>query len=142
MSERDPDFSHEFQDLRRDVSGEKILAPTVSVEQLERLCGEDEYLSELLQSTLNQCARYTEDVSRFLQIEANGQEAKESHEYHEIDAKRALTHNATIDSINILARELSRHGRDGSWVKRLAGNRAAYMKFALTLTFDYMKLQK
>lgn len=142
MQEKKFDFSREFANLRRDVSSEKMLAPTVSVEQLERLCGEDAHLVELLQSTLEQCARYTEDVARFLQIEADGQESKESGEYHEIDAKRTLTHNATIDSINILARELSRCGRDGSWVKKLAGNRAAYTKFAIMLTFDRLQFEK
>ncbi|MEK7169890.1 MAG: hypothetical protein AAB767_01220 [Patescibacteria group bacterium] len=142
MLESPPDFSVEHSKLRGDVSNERILAPAVSALELERLCDGDEHLSKLLQSTFAQCARYTEDVARFLQIEAKGHEAKETGEYHEIDKKRALTHNATIDSINILARELSRYGRDGSWVKTLSGNRVAYMKFALTLTFDRMKPSK
>ncbi len=142
MQEKPLDFSDEFEQLRGDLSSESLLAPTVSAEQLERLCSGDAHLTELLQSTFEQCARYTEDVARFLRVEAEGHEAKETGAYHEIDAKRTRTHNATIDSINILARELSRHGRDGSWVKKLAGNRAAYMHFALTLTFDRMQLQK
>lgn len=136
------DFRREHEKLRTDVSSEKLLAPVVSAEELEHLCRNDEHLEELLQSTFTQCARYTEDVARFLQVEAEGHAAKESGEYHEIDAKRTRTHNATIDSINILARELSRHGRDSSWVNKLAQNRTAYTKFALTLTFDRMQLQK
>lgn len=136
------DFKNEHGKLRKNVSSEELLAPIVSADGLEYLCRGDEHLKELLESTFAQCARYTEDVARFLQVEAEGSAAKESGEYHEIDAKRTLTHNATIDSINILARELSRRGRDGSWVKKLAGNRTAYMKFALTLTFDRMQLQK
>ncbi len=142
MYEGKLDFSAEYDELQRNVDNKDLLKPTISVEQLEQLCSDDAELSELLSGTLEQCARYTEDVARFLQIEADGQKAKESGEYYEIDAKRKLTHDATIDSINILARELSRRGRDGSWVKKLAGNRAAYMKFALTLTFDRMQLQK
>lgn len=130
------DLTEKREKLGRDVSNEKMLQPTISSKELEGLCEGNEDLQELLQSTFDQCARYTEDVARFLQLEAEGQAAKESGELYEIDKKRTLTHNATIDNINILARELSRQGRDGSWVKRLAGNRAAYTKFALTLTFN------
>lgn len=139
MRETQFDFSLEREQVRRDVGNEKLISPIISFGELEKLCGEDIDLTELLHAMAEQCAKYTEDVARFLQIEAKGHEAKESGEYHEIDAKRTRTHNATIDSINILARELSRRGRDGSWVKKLAGNRAAYMKFALTLTFDRLQ---
>lgn len=142
MHERQPDFSKDFEKLHGNVSSERMLAPAISAKQLESLCNGDEHLTELLQGMFEQCARYTEDVARFLQVEARGQEAKEDGELYEIDAKRTRTHNATIDSINILARELSRYGRDGSWVKKLAGNRVAYMKFALTLTFNRIQLQK
>lgn len=136
------DFRREHQKLRDAVSSEKMLIPEVSARELEQLCSGDEHLLELLQSTLEQCARYTEDVARFLQVKNEGQAAKESGAYYEIDQKRRLTHEATIDSINVLARELSRYGRDGSWIKKLAGNRAAYMRFALRVTFDRMQLQK
>jgi len=139
MLEIPPDLTSEHKRLRGDVGNERLIAPAISTRELERLCEGDEHLRELLQATFVQCARYTEDVARFLQVEAKGRTAKESGEYHEIDEKRTRTHNATIDSINILARELTRHGRDGSWVTNLAGNRAAYMKFALTLTFDRMQ---
>ena len=142
MHEKPLDFLPEYEQLRHDVSSESMLTPIISAGQLEEMCSGDAHLTELLQSTFEQCARYTEDVARFLQVEAKGHEAKESGEYHQIDAKRTRTHNATIDSINILARELSRHGRDGSWVKKLAANRVAYMKFALTLTFNRMQLQR
>ncbi len=142
MHERQPDFSDDFEKLRGEVSTETMLVPEISANQLESLCNDDADLTELLQGMFEQCARYTEDVTRFLQVAATGQKAKESGELYEIDAKRTRTHNATIDSINILARELSRHGRDGSWVKRFAGNRTAYMRFALRLTFSRLQLQK
>ena len=142
MHEGQPDFSKDFDKLRGDVGDERMLVPEVSVKQLENLCNGNEHLVELLQGTLEQCARYTEDVTRFLQVEAMGKEAKESGEFYEIDTKRTRTHNATIDSINILARELSRCGRDGSWVKKFAGNRVAYMRFALRLTFNRMQPQE
>jgi len=141
MREDSFDFSNEFRELRGSVSSEKMLAPAISVERLLQLCAGDEHLTELLHGTLEQCARYTEDVARFLQIEAEGEESKKSGEYYEIEAKRTRTHDATIDSINILARELSRRGRDGSFVERFAGNRTAYMKFAITLTFDSLQPQ-
>ena len=129
-------MSPEFEQLKRDVGGNtEILNPIVSLEKLEELCKGDEILENLLADALDYSVRYTEDVARFKQVEAQGSKAKESGVYDEASKKRERTHNATIDALNILARNLTKRGRDGSWIDKLGGVRAAYMKLALLLGF-------
>lgn len=45
---------------------------------------------------------------------------------------------ATIDSINILSRNLAEKGKDNGWMRRIVpGGRIAYAKFAISLAADY-----
>ncbi len=57
----------------------------------------------------------------------------------EIDGVRKNTHDATIDAINIVPRHLKKKKRGGDWITRMSGNRVAYGKFALLVTFERMK---
>ena len=118
-------------------ASERSRTPEIGVEQLEVLCQGDETLQELLAEMLDYCARYTETVCKFEQMNLNGQQTRENGELETADQYRTRIHEATIDSINILARNLTKKGKDGSWIKPIAAqSRAGYGRFALTTTFS------
>lgn len=118
-------------------ASESLRTPEIGVEQLEVLCQGDETLQELLAEMLDYCARYTETVCKFEQVNLNGQTTKANGELESIDEYRTRIHQATIDSINILSRNLKQKGRDNDWIKPIAAQqRAGYGRFALTITFS------
>lgn len=121
--------------LERDVSSPELTKPLVSVEELERICEGNEDLQVLLQEMLDSCARYTETVCRFEEIALKDRsETIESGDMEEIDTLRRRTHNAMIDSVNILARNLTKQGKGAPWARALS-DRSKHAKFAITLTF-------
>lgn len=48
----------------------------------------------------------------------------------EMDARRTLAHNALIDSVNILARNMKQNGEPSDWYKYVQDNRIAIAELA------------
>ena len=48
----------------------------------------------------------------------------------EMDMPRRMSHNALIDSVNILARNMHQNNEDSQWYKHLKDNRIAIAEFA------------
>ncbi len=106
----------------------------VSLRTLEEQCCSDETLKEILDSTLTDCCRYTATVIEheklILQGEASGEKRVT------IEETRTRVHNATMASINALARLLKKNGITCDWVPKISGNRGAYGRLAILLTFE------
>jgi hypothetical protein len=138
MFEFSPVATNELEKLNRGVS-EKIVNSYVTVEALERQCKGNKELEDLLQQTLEQCARYAESIFEFSQVVMRGTELRENGEFQAADLSRKRVHDSTIDSINIFARQLKKAGRDSSWIAKLSPmGRAAYTKFTLLVAYELM----
>ncbi len=138
---------HEFDDnavfSQLEESGYGNLEPAISPLELQKLCEGDEILEQLRLSVIKYVHRYAHDVYSMMieQIELSekrekGEDTQEDAEaIHETDERRHNLHNALIDSINALSRELVKKEKDAEWMRELQqGGRPAYAKFAL-LTF-------
>lgn len=53
----------------------------------------------------------------------------------EIDARRTIAHNAFIDSLNILSRNMAGQGEDNNWRAMLGDDRKIIGDFACYITF-------
>jgi len=121
------------------LAEKEIPKPIISLEELEKGCEGDEDLEELLGEMLSRCLRYTESVARYKEVAMEIGEADTidfQSVFRDVDELRSRTHDVTVDSINIISRELTRKGKNSAWINQLAGNRAAYGRFAITLTFS------
>ena len=111
----------------------------ISYEELEEECRSDDVLKELFTEMINNCILYTETIIKFQKIAIAMNDTSSKRElmddFSEIDAIRKVTHNTTIDSINILARNLKDKSKNSKWIGKLSGNRAAYGRFAILITF-------
>ncbi len=111
--------------------------PFVSLSVLTTQCGGNEVLEELLKEMVIMSLRYTETVCRFEQIVLRGQQSNENGERKEIEGIRSTVHDATIASINSLARNLKRSGVECGWITKLTtGGRPAHTKFAILIAFE------
>ncbi len=113
----------------------------LSLPDLEAECASDENLRMLFESMEQYCLRYTETVCRFEELAAKASEEGlpfSGEERDEIEKLRTGVHDATIDSINALARQLKERGKDSSWVGKLL-NRTVYMKFAIQTAFEIVR---
>ncbi len=111
--------------------------PYISFQELETLCQDNETLQMCLQDFANLALRYAGTVCRFEQIVACGQESNEDGVREEIEHVRSTIHNSTIESINILSRNLRLFGIANSWIaKVVSGGRAGYGKFAILIAFE------
>ena len=87
---------------------------------------------------LRSCLEYTITVANFKKtmIDAKGEITEEA---SDADALRRSVHNKNMADINAFSRLLAKNHKDNSWMAT-AGmdgqNRAAYGKFALTLTLS------
>jgi hypothetical protein len=112
----------------------------IQYEALSDECRSNEVLNRLFSDMIAYCMSYAESVIAFQKI-AMRQEAGEEVDDNfkamkvEVDAIRKRTHDVTIDSVNILARNLAEQGKNSSWIRKLSGNRAAYGRFAILMAF-------
>ena len=92
---------------------------------------------------ISYCNRHAHDVFNMMyeqkllqEMRARGEDTQEAYEELKIiDTKRHNLHNAMIDSVNLLSRELTKKDKDISWMNDIVANsRAGYANFAL-LTF-------
>lgn len=118
----------------------------ISLEDLEKLCEGDKLLESLFNSMLVYCRRYAEDVGEMDKLAMAPRLSRDENWKSEMEARdkaRTVLHNATIDSINILSRNLKERGKSNTWLIPIATvtdpdeRRATYAKFAIALAFSY-----
>ncbi len=129
-------------------NGYALENPVIDPNELKSLCEGDTILMQCYESMISYCYRYAHDVFNMLyeqkiieEMREKGEDTKEAYEEMVvIDANRHLLHNALMDSINLVSRELAKKNKDNSWLREIIGNkqweyaRAEYATFAL-LTF-------
>lgn len=116
---------------------ERQINPYISFLELEKICKGDEDLEGLLDQVVLYSLKYTETVCRFEQIVKIKKDDAEVRK--DIEDLRTNTHNATIDAINILARNMRKKSKDSSWISKVSmEGRPGYMKFAILLAFEYV----
>lgn len=138
---------HEFDDKAvfgsLEESGYGNLEPAISPEKLQELCEGDSVLERCLEGMFTYVNRYAHDVYSMMieQMELsekreNGEDSPEDFQaLKETDERRHHLHNALMDSINLLSRELAKREKDNEWMRDFAHEgRAGYARFAL-LTF-------
>ncbi len=99
----------------------------VNPEYLEEECEKNGILKELFGEMKKYCLRYTADVIRMeskIIEDGFGSVTKEEED------SRTRLHNATMDSIRILARTMKQEGIDTPWISDLT-DRSKFAKFAL-----------
>lgn len=119
-----------LEKLNGNVSTSELVKTVASFDWLKRECEGDPDLKELFEDMIRYCARYTKDVC---DMEVNKPELIAKGELATADDARTRLHNTTVDSINILARQMSLRGKNSKWVEDLT-DRTKYGKFAIVLT--------
>lgn len=118
------------------------LKPPVEKEYLMSLCEGDAELTELFEEMVEYFYRYTRDVCMMesLKHEKDGIE-NNLEEIRNLDVQRTALHNAMIDSVKILVRNLGNKGKDVSWFSNIDKmGRTGYAQLALLTTFvDILK---
>ncbi len=105
--------------------------PVISLERLEEYC-DTEDLRKLPEDLKEQSIRYAETVANFMKTDVGTEDRAEA------DASRTRIHDATMDAINILARNLNKAGKDGTWVNELP-HRSDKGLFALQIAFKVLR---
>jgi hypothetical protein len=131
------------EEFPKQVEESKLYAeimPAVSEEYLYELCEGDEGLVELLEEMLEYFYRYTRDACEQQALIEQGL-AENLESIQEKDGPRTALHNAMIDSVKILGRNLRKRGKDSDWLDKVdKAGRAGYAHLALTTTFrDILK---
>lgn len=138
---------HHFEDkevvAELEGSGYGGLQPAILPEKLTEICENDPILKQCLEGMFGYVNRYAHDVYSMMveQMELaekreQGTDTREdAKELAEIDERRHHLHNALMDSINLLSRELGKRNLNNEWMHDFAHDgRAGYARFAL-LTF-------
>lgn len=116
--------------------------PVKTYVELVDLCKGSESLESLLASFKEYAIRYSRDVWSMQEfLDKGGLDSEGGAEnFKEMDQARTRLHNALIDSIAILSRQLAKEGRDNGWVRDLTDgtslNRAACGSFAILLVYE------
>lgn len=123
----------------------EIIKMSVDISELEKLCANNEVLKKFFEKALEHFYGYTETVWDFQDIVDKKQRGELSdEEYREafasVDLTRTRSHDAMIDSVNILARAMKKFNLDASWISPLndpSGKavRTRYTKLALQTTY-------
>lgn len=124
-----------FREMENQLGDPENIHPIVSFDELENMCKGNEILEHLFEEIVDYCERYTETAARFQEMILQGVDFDNREAKEWIDGERKITHDAMIDSVNILARNMEKAGKDISWVELLGKSRAAYGNFALQNTY-------
>lgn len=128
--------NHDAARLKKSGASFKVVVP---LETLKSECDSD-ILKELFDGMLDLALRYTESVCRWQRlIEENGGSFDEPGTRQAIEDIRTSVHNAFNDHVNILSRTMTRVGKPNKWRSEIGDSRAALGRFALTLSFEYIK---
>ncbi len=118
-------------------SGFKVIVP---LQDLKSQCQDNPMLVELFDNLLDSALRYAESVCRFQQIvDKNYESVDPIGDRQAIEDVRGSIHEGFNDLVNILSRTMARNGKDASWRSKIGENRATLGRFALTLSFEYVK---
>jgi hypothetical protein len=123
--------------------GYSSIAPVISPDKLKSLCEGDTLLESCLDKMNSYCVRYAQDVFNMMyeqmklaELREKGEDSKEMYdELKIIDLNRHNLHEAMIDSVNLMSRQLAKKGKDNEWMREVViEGRAGYARFAM-LTF-------
>lgn len=137
------EFENEKVTSRLEESGYGSLQPAILPEKLEDICKEDPTLKQSLESMFTYVTRYAHDIYSMMleqrelsdKRERGENTLEDAQELARTDERRHNLHEALIDSVNLLSRELAKRDKDNSWMNEVVSNgRAGYARFAL-LTF-------
>ena len=133
-------ISEEFPNQVEESKGFAEIEPAVREEYLYQICEGNESLTELLDEMIEYFYRYTRDACEQQSLIDQGLE-ENLEEIREKDGPRTTLHNAMIDSVKILARNLRQKGLDSAWIDKVdKKGRAGYAQLALSTTFrDILK---
>lgn len=114
--------------------------PLVKEEYLFELCEGDQGLTELLEDMLEYFYRYTRDVCEQEALKSDDMQGN-MEEIKALENPRTVLHNAMMDSVKILIRNLRKKGKDVSWAAPLDNaGREVYAWLAFQTTFlDILK---
>lgn len=127
-------------------SGYSSLSPAIDPEDLRELCEDVPVLKTCYEQMITYCTRYAHDVFNMMyeqsllsDLREKGEDTEEMYEELKvIDSNRHNLHEAMMDSVNLLSRQLAKHDKDNEWMREvIAGGRASYATFAM-LTFYRM----
>ncbi len=137
-------FLHKQQE-RTDSIKSKFISP----ENLRELCSGDEVLESLLEDVFSYSQRYVQDVWEMDALNARlktGEISREvwKEEMDKEDLARTQLHNALIDSIGILSRNMGKRDIDNSWVKDFLGSdgklaRTSCGAYAFVVLFELLE---
>lgn len=131
-------FPKESQDIEQQF-GHHEIKPVITVDELKQLCNNNEKLENLLSEVVDYFFKYTETVCEYkIILEKHLADDDVKQELENWDEIRSYTHNAMIDSVNILIRNLG--NKDLLTKLPPKENRAAYAALALQNT--YLELLK
>ncbi len=114
--------------------GTSVRKAKITLQKLRTQCAGD--LSELLDSTVKLCVRYAETVVEYMEVCPKAGE-QPCDRCREVDAIRHQIHNATSDALCILARNMTKAGVDGAWIKDYP-HRAAHGALAVQIAYQHL----
>jgi hypothetical protein len=113
---------------------------SISPEELESLCTGNEKLESLYEQMAQKCFEYTADVFKLKKIaeeNINSRDEQWRSDMEKADTERHILHETTMDSINILSRNLKQEGKSNEWIRKISTGRSAYTRFAIAFAFSY-----
>jgi len=96
----------------------------------------DQILEKLWQNVKAYAYQYTEVVCEFMEDQLRGNDRESLEDRQFIDEKRKRKHDAFIDSLGILSRNMRKCGKDGSWYEMFGNNRAKQGLWAIKFTYN------
>lgn len=118
------------------VGATEQISLAVDSDWLEREVAGDEILKKLWENVQIYAYDYTQVVCEYLEDELKGQDRENLEDRKLIDEARHYKHNAFIDSLNILARNMKARGKDGTWVEKFQDNRIKKGFWAIGFTHN------
>lgn len=130
-----------FAELKKGAERKEFLDKTADLSRIKEICGDDNDLNQLLGDVREYCIRYAQILFKYdhLLKEFEKEENSEAplEKLRGLNEERGVAHDALIDSVQILARNMKKADRDISWISQIGGkeNRAAYARFALAAAY-------
>ncbi len=128
----------EEKELLENIFRYDLKESPINIDAYEPLAEADEDVRYSLDTMLETCLAYTEDVA-IMERYVREHVGQYDEDREAVDQSRSRAHDAMISSVDIFARVLRSKKQDTSWLKWDHDNRGRYGNFAILLTLNRFK---
>lgn len=118
-----------MSNARKTIGDPEKLNPLIEFGAIREMCEGNAVLEKLFSDMENYSEKYVETLAKYQELINQDVDRDIKTELAKLDQDSRIVHDAAIDSVNILSRNMEKFGKNGSWIEKFNKSRALFGRF-------------